>query len=129
MAAIAALLGLMPPGPAAADRIRSYGLTVGGGASERIEAVVVPVQVELGLRLPEVVDKPLSDAAIRVEWTFKLWASAILGQENTAEGGLNPIGLRVAFDRGAAMGSLCRGGIGRHGFGLAEGKDWRILSI
>lgn len=122
LAAIAALLGLMPPGPAAADRIRSYGLTVGGGASERIEAVVVPVQVELGLRLPEVVDKPLSDAAIRVEWTFKLWASAILGQENTAEGGLNPIGLRVAFDRGQRWVPFAEVGLGVMGSGLRKAK-------
>jgi len=119
---IGALLGLMSPAPVAADRIRSFGVTVGGGASERIEAVVVPVQVELGLRLPELVDKPLSDASIRVEWTFKLWASAILGPENTAEGGLNPIGLRVAFDRGQRWVPFAEVGLGVMGTGLREAK-------
>ena len=119
---ISLLLGLMVPAPAAASPVLSYGVTVGGGASERIEAVVVPVQVELGLRLPELIDKPLSDASIRAEWTFKLWASAILGQENTAEGGLNPIGLRVAWDRGQRWVPFVEVGLGVMGTGLRKAK-------
>jgi hypothetical protein len=119
---ICVLLSLLVPAPAAADRIRSYGVMVGGGASERIEAVVVPVQLELGLRLPELIDQPLRDASIRVEWTFKLWASAILGQENTAEGGLNPIGLRVAWDWGQRWVPFGEVGLGVMGTGLRNVK-------
>ena len=83
--------------------IRSYGVGLGGGASERIEAVVVPVQFELGLRLPEVIDGPLSSVSIRAEWIFKVWAGAIIGQDDTVEGGLNPIGLRIAWDAGQSL--------------------------
>ena len=88
---------------AAGGWIRFYGVTLGEGVSERIEAVMVPVQVEIGLRLPEIFEKPLRETPIRVEWLLEAWVAPIVGQRNTVEAGVNPVGLRVAFDGGQSL--------------------------
>jgi hypothetical protein len=83
--------------------IRSFGVSLGAGVSDRIEAVSIPLQLEIGLHLPEVLERSVRETPIRVEWTVKAWVAPILGEQTTAEAGFNPVGFRLAWDGGQRL--------------------------
>ena len=114
------LIVAQPQAGAEEGWIRSVGGSLGGGASTRTQAVILPLELDLGLRLPELLDRPLVDASLRVEWIIKAWVAPIVGQQNTAEVGLNPIGLRVALDAGQKWVPFAGFGLGILATGLRD---------
>jgi hypothetical protein len=107
-----------PPAAAAAgtdpsdSRLELVSFRFGGGHSERSDVQIVPFMVQAGFRFPDLVDEPLSRIGLHLQWIVEGWVAPVFGPETTFEIGMNPIALRLAWDRGQTIVPFASAGIG-----------------
>jgi hypothetical protein len=107
-------LGASVGDPDGGDRsgLREFGFRVGYGYSTREDVQVIPFYAHAGWLFPDVIDAPLARWSIDFEYYLEGWIGGVTGPQDAIEVGINPIGLKIAYDAGQAVVPYFSGGLG-----------------
>ena len=109
---------LRPPasdadGIASRHGIQQWGVKLGYGWSKQHQTGVIPVYGQAGWSFWDVIDRPLLRWHIDLQYIIEGWMAGVHNPDTSAfEIGLNPISLRVSYDRGQQFVPFAQGGIG-----------------
>lgn len=109
---------LRPPGTAADGSVsrhgvQHWGLKIGYGWSTQRQTGVIPFYGQVGWSFPDWLDQPLLRWNLDLQYVLEAWAGGTHSPYTSAfEIGVNPISLRLAWDRGQQFVPYLQGGLG-----------------
>jgi hypothetical protein len=102
--------------------VQQWGVLSGYGASSRDGIFMVPLMGRAAWFLPEVIDEPLRQYDLNLKWVVEGWVAGVFNGQDAFEGGINPIVLKIDYDRGQRLVPFGIGGVGAMYTGLT-GQD------
>jgi hypothetical protein len=108
--------------PAAADTNRSglqeFSLTTGYGFSQKGNVQIVPLYARFAWYFPDLIDEPLAQHNLNLEWFIEPWIAGVTNHQNAIEVGVTPIALKLDYDAGQQVVPFVWGGTGAMYTGL-----------
>ncbi|MFM8409474.1 MAG: acyloxyacyl hydrolase [Alphaproteobacteria bacterium] len=105
--------GTAPDGSVSRHGIQHWGVKIGYGWSKQRQTGVIPFYGQVGWSFPDWLDKPLLRWHLDFQYVLEAWAGGTHSPYTSAfEIGVNPISLRLAWDRGQQFVPYLQGGLG-----------------
>lgn len=102
--------------------VQEWGVLAGYGPSSRDNIFLVPLFGRVGWALPDIVDEPLQEYDIDLNWMVEAWVAGVFDGQDAFEGGVAPIVLKLDYDFGQRFVPFGIGGVGAMYTGL-QGQD------
>ena len=83
--------------------VQQWGVLSGYGTSSRDGIFMVPLMGRAAWLLPEMIDEPLRRHDLNLKWVVEGWVAAVFDGQDAFEGGINPIVLKLDYDRGQRL--------------------------
>jgi opacity protein-like surface antigen len=105
--------GTAPDGTASRHGVQHWGLKLGYGWSTQRQTGVIPFYGQVGWSFPDWLDRPLLRWHLDLQYVLEAWAGGTNSPYTSAfEIGVNPISLRLSWDRGQQFVPFVQGGLG-----------------